>query len=136
MSPKRRRGRRASSLLAVMAIAALTAPAAAQDAQPAEKTAAFNFKNAPPKVVLSALEELFGVQFAVETTLQDRLTLASSGKVNAEQMVALLDAALRPQGAAARREGQVVRIVPVSLAAARVEMIVLKHADPKEVAQV
>ncbi|KPK80631.1 MAG: hypothetical protein AMJ81_11700 [Phycisphaerae bacterium SM23_33] len=117
-------------------LALLAAAAGAQTTQPADKTASFNFKNAPPKVVLSALEELFDVQFVTETPVTQRLSLASVGEVSADGMVALLDAALRPQGAAARREGRVIRIVPVSLAAARVEMVELKHADPAEVARI
>ncbi len=106
----------------------------AQTTRPAEKTAAFNFRNAPAEEVLKALEQLYGVQFLAEVPLKQRITIASAGEVGLEEMVALLDVALRGQGAAARREGNVVRIVPASLAAARVEMIPLQHADPQEVA--
>jgi len=116
-----------AGLLAPSAAPAQTAPAA---------KASFNFKNAQSDVLLEALGQLFGVQFVTETPLDRRLTVASAGKVDVEQMVALLDAALRSQGATARQEGKLIRIVPVSLAAARVKMIVLKHSDPKEVAQI
>ena len=124
--------------LGVLLVAAAILPAVvlAQTTQPAERTASFNFKNAKADVVLAALEQLFDVQFVSEVPLTERLTIASAGKVNAEAMVALIDVALRRQGAAARREGRLIRVVPVSLATARVEMVTLKHADPAEVAKI
>jgi len=107
--------------LGVLLVAAAILPAVvlAQTTQPAERTASFNFKNAKADVVLAALEQLFDVQFVSEVPLTERLTIASAGKVNAEAMVALIDVALRRQGAAARREGRLIRVVPVSLATAR-----------------
>ena len=117
--------------LGVLLVAAAILPAVvfAQTTQPAERTASFNFKNAKADVVLAALEQLFDVQFVSEVPLTERLTIASAGMVNAEAMVALIDVALRRQGAAARREGRLIRIVPVSLATARVEMVTLKSTN-------
>ena len=63
MSPQRqprqrnRPGRLAAA--AVIVAAAVAAPAAAQTTPPAKRTAGFNFKSAPPEVVLSALEQMF-----------------------------------------------------------------------------
>lgn len=118
-------------LCAVILCGPLSAPAAEGD-----PAASFQFNNAPPQAVLDALAQLYGVRFVVEAQPEERLTLASQGKVDTDGMVDLLDATLRREGLTVRREGQVVRVVPITLAAARVEMIVLKHADPKEVAEV
>lgn len=103
---------------------------------PSKTKASFNFRNTPAENVLEGLTESFRVQFVPEVPLNDTLTLSSGGPVGVNEMVTLLDLTLRRQGAAARLEGGVVRIVPVSLASARVEMIQLKHADPKEVARI
>ncbi len=118
-------------------IAAVMMPLpAASQTDPASDKANFNFKNTPPQAVLEALGQLYGVQFASDVTLTERITISSGGPVSLDEMVTLLDVTLRRQGASARLEGGVVRIVPVSLAAARVEMVHLKHADPTEVAKV
>lgn len=112
-------GRRVPGAWALIAAALLICAAAVgQTTQPADKLAGFNFRNAPPEVVLKALEQLYGVQFVTEAPLKQRLSVSSAGKVGAEAMVTLLDASLRRQGVAARREGNLIRIVPVSLAAA------------------
>jgi type II secretory pathway component GspD/PulD (secretin) len=98
--------------------------------------ASFNFKDAPADVVLSTLEQLFDVQFAVSVKLEPNLSLDSRGVVGIDRMVELVDSSLKPQGAVAQRDGDVVRIAPLSLTAAKVEMIRLKNADPGEVAKV
>jgi len=130
------RAGRLAAVAVAAALAVLADGARAEDAPPAGKTAAFHFNNAPPDAVLAALREMFGVQFLKEVELKHRLTLSSDGPVDLEKMVLLLSGALRGQGAAAYLEGNTVRIGPVDVTTARVEMIALKHGDPKQVAEI
>jgi len=123
--------------ITLLVIVAILAPSVVgRAAQSDGKQASFHFKNAPLQVVLSTLEQLFDVRFITSMKLEDKITVNSRGLVSVDRMVELLDAALLEQGAVARRTGNTVRIVPISLTGAKVEMIVLKHGDPTEVAKV
>jgi len=114
----------------------ILASSGAQTARSEGKQASFHFKNAPLPVVLTTLEQLFDVQFVTSMKLDEKITINSRGPVSVDGMVELLDAALLSQGAVARRTDNTVRIVPVSLTGAKVEMIVLEHGDPAQVAKV
>lgn len=96
----------------------------------------FSFKNAQPSSILEGLEQLYGVPFVPEVQLTERITISSGQAVPLAEAIQLLDSALRRQGATVRLEGGAVRIMPLSLAATRVEMITLKYADPANVATI
>ena len=103
---------------------------------PAPTKASFNFRSTEPELVLSTLKELYDVEFVSEVEIAEPLTVNSRGAVTAERMVEILAAELKSQGAVARLEGETIRIMPVSLAAAKVELIHLSHSSPTEVAEI
>ncbi len=103
---------------------------------PAPIKANFNFKNAQPSSILEGLEQLYGVPFVPEVQLTERITISSGQPITLAEAIQLLDSTLRRQGATVRMEGGAVRIMPLSLATTRVEMITLKYADPANVATI
>ncbi len=130
---------RSKLLAATLLGLALIGPALAQDAPPeddAGPTASFVFRNVKVEHVLSALSELYGVQFAAGGPVDHSITLISEERIDLDRALTLLDSALAPYGKGVTREGRIVRVAPRGLLTAKVELIRLNKSDPEQVAAI
>ncbi|MFW6061276.1 MAG: secretin N-terminal domain-containing protein, partial [Planctomycetota bacterium] len=114
----------------------LAGPLAGQEQSDDGEPASFRFQEARTTAVLDALEQLYNVRFQTDVDLPQSISIDSRGPADTEEMLRILDTVLRGDGAVTRRQNGLIRIVPLSIGAAKVELIQLRHGDPEQVADI
>jgi general secretion pathway protein D len=102
-----------TSLAATSGPTAATEPSTTQPStQPSTMPATFslNFKDVPLDTVLNFLSQNIGFQIISDGAIDTRVTIISKKPVTAEQAITMLSAALKVNGFAVTREGQILHI--------------------------